>query len=228
MSKKDSKMEEEHFAQEVEGAVLGAEQFLEKNWQKIAIGVGALVVIFLAYVAFDKFVQTPREAEAKNAIAKAEFYFAKDSMNLALNGDGINSGFAYVVDEWGGTSAGNLAKYYAGVCEMKLGNYDNAISYLKDFSTKDFFISVEKNGLIGDAYSEMGDTDKAINFYKKAYNSQNNTLSALYMKKAAQLHESKGNFDDAISLYQRIKNEYYMTSIANDIDKYITRAEYMK
>ncbi|MFV0505482.1 MAG: tetratricopeptide repeat protein [Bacteroidales bacterium] len=228
MSKKDSKKKDEHFAQEVEGAVLGAEQFLERNWQKIAMVVGALVVIFLAYVAYDKFVKTPNEAEAKSAIAKAEFYLAKDSLNLALNGDGINSGFAYVADEFGGTSAGNLAKYYAGVCEIQLGNYERAINYLKSFSTDDFFISVEKEGLIGDAYSEMGETEKAISFYKKAYSAEENTLSALYMKKAALLYESIGNYNTALALYKRIKDEYYTSDVASDIDKYIARAEYMK
>ncbi|MFV0346374.1 MAG: tetratricopeptide repeat protein [Bacteroidales bacterium] len=228
MSKKDSKKKEEHLAQDVEGAVLGAEQFLERNWQKLAIGLVALIVIFFAYVAYQKFINEPKEIDAKNAMAKAEFYFAKDSMNLALNGDGINSGFAYVADEWGGTPAGNLSKYYAGVCELKLGNFDNALDYLKGFSTDDFFLSVEKNGLIGDVYSEMGKTDEAISAYKKAYSAEKNTLSALYMKKAALLHEDKGEYDVALGLYRRIKDEYYTTSIAGDIDKYIMRAEYMK
>ena len=42
---------------------------------------------------------------------KGEQYFAKDSFNLALNGNGADyEGFEAIIDQYGSTSAGNLAK----------------------------------------------------------------------------------------------------------------------
>ncbi len=55
-----------------------------------------------------------------------------------------------MINEYGSTKAGNLAKIYAGVSYANLGQYDKALSYLKDFSGKDAMLSQLVNGAIGD------------------------------------------------------------------------------
>jgi hypothetical protein len=45
------------------------------------------------------------------------------------------------------------------------------------------------------------------------------------LKKAAMANEDKGNYADAVKLYERIKNEFAETTDGKDIEKYISRAK---
>ena len=106
------------------------------KWGKPASIVLALLIIgFGAWFAYNAWVVQPKEEKAQDAIFKAQQYFAQDSLSKALNGDGVNKGFIYVIKNYDGTKSANLSKYYAGICDLKLGNFNEAIKYLKDFST---------------------------------------------------------------------------------------------
>ncbi|MFX8681248.1 hypothetical protein ABTM69_21575, partial [Acinetobacter baumannii] len=73
--------------------------------------------------------------KAVEAIAKAQQYFMADSSRLVLNGDGLNKGVLAIMKTYSGTKTANLARYYAGISYLKLGEFQNAINQLKDFST---------------------------------------------------------------------------------------------
>ena len=45
---------------------------------------------------------------------QAVYYFEKDSLVQALNGDGNNYGFLEIIDEYSLSDAANLSKFYAG------------------------------------------------------------------------------------------------------------------
>jgi hypothetical protein len=47
----------------------------------------------------------------------------------------------------------------------------------------------------------------------------------LYLKKAGLANESKGNFSEALSIYERIQKEFTRTGEAREIDKYIARVK---
>ena len=98
----------------------------------------------------------------------AELYFQKDSFALALNGDEQYEGFLSIADDYGVTKAGNLANYYAGLCYLNLGEFENAIDYFSDFSSNDIILSSLALGCIGDCYAELDDIETALDFYKKA------------------------------------------------------------
>ena len=70
------------------------------------------------------------------------------------------------------------------------------------------------------------DYDKAIEDYLEAVKRSNNDYTApLYSKKAALAYEMKGDYTNALALYQNIKTQYYASTEASDIDKYIARAQ---
>ena len=159
----------------------------------------------------------------------AEKYFETDSFNLALNGDGQYLGFIDIASDYSGTSAGNLANYYAGICHLNLGDNESAIDLLSSFNANDEIVSSIAFGGIGDAYMNLGDSDKAISFYEKAAKNSNNKFTTpIYLKKAALAHESNGDYRIALGHYEKIKAEYGETREAADIDKYITRASLMQ
>jgi tetratricopeptide (TPR) repeat protein len=159
----------------------------------------------------------------------AEKYFEQDSLQLAINGDGLNYGFIDIADEYSGTKAANLAHYYLGICYRNLGEYEFAINELKSFSSNDLMISTVALGAIGDSYMELGDLDAAINYYEKAIRNGNNKLtSPIYLFKAGIACEDAKYFSDAEDNYKAIKADYPDSREAQTIDKYIARVEALK
>jgi len=224
MAKKDNKKEMQF--EEVGEAISKTEQFIENNQQKIIKVTGIIFAIIILVIGIKNFYLKPLENEAQSEMFMAELYFQKDSFNLALNGDGEYLGFLDISNDFSLTKSGNLANYYAGLCFLHLADYENAISYLKDFSSNDIIISSLALGCIGDAYVELGDNEKALKYYKNAVNNSDNQFtSPRYLFKQAMIYESQQDYSKALKIYNLIKDEYKNSNEAAGIEKYISRAE---
>jgi tetratricopeptide (TPR) repeat protein len=197
----------------------------KKNQQLIIyIIVGGLISAG-GILGYTELYQKPREAKAADAMFLAEKYFAQDSSNLVLNGDGTGKGVLYIIKEFGGTSAANLAKYYAGISYFRLGDFSKSITYLKDFSTNAKQVQAVAYGTMGDAYAELKKNDEAIESYKKAgaHFPEDAGISSEYLYRAASLSEMNGKVDEAIAIYQEIKVKYPSSEKGMNADKYIYR-----
>ncbi len=215
---------------EVGEFVSKSERFIENNSKKIIYGIIAVALVVGAILGFKHGYLIPQEKKAAAAIFKGEQYFAKDSFNLALNGNGADFlGFEGIIDKYGSTASGNLAKAYAGICYFKMGDTKNAIAKLKSFSGDDSMISPAIVGLIGDCYVNMGDVKEGVGYFEKAAKKADNVvISPVYLKKAGIAYESLKQYDDAVKAYTTIKEKYYNSTEAADIDKYIARASAAK
>ena len=210
---------------EVDDIVIKARSFWEHNSKKILIITGALLLLVAGIIAYRNFVSEPNERKAAEAMFRAQDYFNRDSVRLALNGDNINPGFLKVISRFGGTNAANLAHFYAGSCYIKLGDFNNAIKQLKDFSTDSKQISARAMCLLGDAYSELGKKEEAAGQYSKAGKlfEKDDFNSPEYLFRAGYLYESIGRNKDAIEMYRLIKDKYAKSQRGFDIDKYLAR-----
>ena len=84
-------------------------------------------------------------------------------------------------------------------------------------------------GAIGDCYATLGQKDEAVNNFKKAAaKADNNSLSPIYLVKAGEVLESDNKYDEALKLYQEVKDKYVQSAMQQDIDKYIERATVKK
>ncbi|NQU53282.1 MAG: tetratricopeptide repeat protein [Bacteroidetes bacterium] len=224
MAKK--KTQQEDNLQELESVLTRTEQFIEDNQNIISYAVGGIILIVVLYLGFNKFYLQPKEDEALSQMFMAENYFEKDSFNLAINGDGNYLGFLDIIDDYGVTKSANRAKYYLGISYLHLGQYEDALDYLKDFKTADLLLAPVVEGAQGDALLELGETDKALKQYKKAYSESDNELTApIYMMKAAGLLETMDELEDALSLYMEIKEKYATSAEGANVDKYIARVK---
>lgn len=211
---------------EVEELVTRSELFIEQNSKKIIFGIIAVAVLVAAILGYKYGYATPQQKKAEAAMFRAELYFDRDSFALALNGDGLNvEGFKSIIDQYGSTDAGNLAKAYAGICYFKLGDNESALDMLKSFSASDKMLSPTIVGLIGDCYVNMGNTEEGISYFEKAASqADNDIISPVYLKKAGVAYESLKQYDKAVKAYTTIKEKYFASVEASDIDKYIARA----
>ena len=204
--------------------LMDAQDFWEKNNKSIIIALSAIIVLAGGYFGYKYLYKLPEEKKGVEAIAKAQQYFANDSLQLALNGDGRNAGFLKVISKYGGTPSGNLAKLYAGETYLQLGDYNNALKYLKDFDGNG---AVQTQalvyGLMGDALSELKKNDEALENYKKAGTTfeQNQALSSEYLFRAASLYEVMGKNKEAIELFQQLKDKFPRTERGFTAEKYL-------
>jgi len=202
-----------------------AQSYFEKNQFKVLGAIGLLALLIGGIAAYFMLYKSPRDAQAMSAMYKAEQQFERDSFALALeNPGGGFDGFLDIIDNYGGTKAGNLAKYYAGVSYLNLGDYDSAINYLQSYKPSGTVLPITRFGAIGDAYSEKGDFDNAINFYKKAVGSKGNEfLTPYYLKKLALLAEKQGSPEEASNYFKQIREKFPNTEASSSAENYLSR-----
>ncbi len=224
MSKEKHTHQDDSF-ENVESALSKTEHFIEENQNRLSMIALAVIIIVAGYWGLKKFYFMPLEQDAQKQIFYAQQYFEQDSFKLALNGDGQNAGFLEIMDEYGSTKAGELATFYAGVSNLHLGNYNEAVDYLKSFSSSEEMVAATAAGALGDAYAELGDNAKAIAQYKTAASYDNTLTAPTYLMKLGVMYEAKGDYKAAVEAYQTIKDKYATSAEARQVDKYLTRAQ---
>lgn len=224
MSKKNTAGDDRMVA--VEEALGKTEQFIEKNQKIMIYAIMGIILVVLVYFGYQKFYISPMEENAQEQIFMAQKYFEKDSLNRALYGDGNAMGFIDIVDDYGSTTTGNLAKYYAGICYLKLGNYEEAIAYLEDHDPVDQMVGPMALGSLGDAYLELNEPEKAVSYYMDAADvNENDFTTPMYLYRAGMTYELLGEYEDAYDAYNRIYNEYYRSTEGRAIERNIAKVK---
>ena len=211
--------------QEVEREPQSAADLLSKYRNYIFIGVGVLALLVIAAVWLGG-MSGKKNTEAHEQMFRAVNYFEADSMDLALNGDSEYPGLLDIIDDYGSTGAGNLAKYYAGIAYLKKGDADSGVSYLKKFNKGDNMASVSAYMALGFAHEELNEPGAAAGYFEKAARavSANKMTTPTMLLNAGRNYEAAGNPSKALQIYKEIKSKYPQSSEGTNIDKYIGRA----
>jgi len=212
----------------VEGAAGKIETFFEENQKVVFSVVIAIILAVAVYVGYERFVMAPKEVAAQEAVFYAQNWFAAGEFQKALEGDGANYGFYEIMDDYKSTKVGKAAKLYAGTCELNLGNYDEAITYLSKFSTKDANVQALAYSRLGDAYAQLENVADAAKEYKKAASASTlDEFKANYYYKAAMAFEYNDDLSGAASMYKEITtiypnaNDFSLTAAAQKLQKQV-------
>jgi tetratricopeptide (TPR) repeat protein len=226
---KKTKNEDPENLQKIESSLTKAEQYIEENQKKLTYIIGGLVIIIALFFVYKNRIVEPKNTKAVEAIWGAERFFEIDSFHIALYGNENVIGFLDVVDTYGSTKSGNLARYYAGVCYLRMGENDNAIKLMRAFKPEENLLAQMKENVLGDAHSNNGNYKEAAGFYERAADiSSSDEFSPLFLLKAGQCYEKIGDTKRALDVYNRIKDTYAHTEQGKDIDKYIVRVTFLK
>jgi tetratricopeptide (TPR) repeat protein len=214
------------------------EEWVEKNQKVILIAVGAIAITVLAYLGFVNVIQEPKEKEAMSEMYQAQEYFdqalttsvANDSLyNLALNGGNSKYGFLDIIENYGGTKAANVSNYYAGVAYLNINDYKNAISYLDAFSSDDAMLGPLAKGAIGDAFVQLNQMDKALEYYQSAASMQANEFTTpRFLLKAGIVALETGNTAKAVAHFENITVLYPKATEAVKAKAYLSKAKAMQ
>ena len=225
MAKKDFKKEDQNL-ENVQEALNTNAMWIEKNQKVITWVVVAVVAVVLGIMAINQYVIKPKAAEASNENAKAVAYFMQENYEKALNGDDAECiGFEQIAQDYKMYQAGKLAALCAGICYYQTGEYEDAAKYLKKFSADDLTIDPAAKQLLGDAYVQMQEYDKAVKAFEAAAKSGNDLIAPMSLKKAGLVYLEMGNKKAAHKVFSAVKADYPMSNEAQDIEKYIAIAE---
>ncbi len=228
MAKNETRAQEVAVAE----AVSRTETFFENNGKKVVIALVVLVLIVAAGYAYKKLVIDRNAERAAELIVEAQYNFegATPDYSLALNGDDNVAGFLNVIEQYGSTPAGNLAKHYAGICYLRLGDKENAAKYLADYKEvagiPAAIVNAQNLGLRGDIAADNGDYAEAVKLYKKAVAASDNEFTApLYLYKEGLALIALGNKDEAVKCLERISTEYPSAVEAREAEKLLGATE---
>ena len=212
-----------------------SEKWVEKNSKILFASLILVAAVIFGYLGYNKYIKEPKEIEAADELAYSKKFFdqaqsttvANDSLyNLALNGADGKYGLLDIIDNYGSTNAGNLAKYMAGISYLKMNDYENAITQLSNFSTEDEIIGGLALGNIGDAFADINQPEQALEYYEKAAKFKTNDFtSPLYLLKAGNTALELKQYKKAESLFTQIKEKHSKSNEAKEIDMYINKAK---
>ena len=213
-----NKIQQQAAAQEQQATK--AEAFFEKNKKGIIIAVVAIIAVIVCAILANTYYFEPSQQEASTELAKSQELFQQEQYDKAL------TGFQKVASDYSSTDAGNLAQLYIGLCQANLGKWQEAVDALESFSGKDdAMISPAAEGALGNAYANLNQLDKAVEHLKKAAElADNNALSPNFLIQAGEILESQGKKDEALKLYQQVKEKYFNSMQYQVIDAFIERA----
>lgn len=224
--KKQDFVKQDEQLQEVNEALSGAGKWIEENSNLISWIVCGIAVVVMAIIAINNYVIKPKALEASNENAKAVVYFMAGDFDKALNGDDAECiGFEAIADEYSLYQQGKLAALYAGICYFEKGEYEEAARLLKKFSAEDLNIDPAARQLLGDAYVELQEYDKAVKAFEAAAESGNELIAPMSLKKAGLVYLKEDQKGKALKAFQTIKEKYPSSAEAQDIDKFIAIAQ---
>lgn len=209
-------------------AVSRTESFFENNGKKVVLALVVVVLLVVCGYAYKKLIVDRNAERASELIVEAQYRFEGETPDyaLALNGDENGAGFLDVIDQYGSTPAGNLAKHYAGVCYLRLGDSENAVKYLSAYKSVDGIpgavVNAQNLGLRGDIAVDKGDYAEAVNLFKKAVAASDNNFTApLYLYKQGLALVALDKADEAVKCFEEISAKYPSSLEAREADKLI-------
>ncbi|WP_341652790.1 tetratricopeptide repeat protein [Blattabacterium cuenoti] len=184
-----------------------------------------IIVLYFTYFSFKKFFLYPSEEKAMKELSYAQQYLSQGEIDKALNKKNIKVnylGFSGIASKYSFTKAGNISKFYAGICYYKLGDYKESIKMMESFSAKDEILSSIKYGIIGDAFIQIKNKKEALKNYVIAANVRENEITTpLYYYKAALLNFYMKKYKNSKFFLKKIEKKYPSFLYKKNVEKYI-------
>lgn len=145
-----------------------SEQFVDKNRKQLTLGLGGAAALILIVIGYSSLVVAPKNTAAEEAAFMAEHYFAKDSADLAMLGDGLNAGLEEILSDHSGTPAAARAAFELGIMHRDAARFDEAVEAFNQAGFSDNVFGPLTDANIGDCLVELGDLEGAEGHFASA------------------------------------------------------------
>ncbi len=195
----------------------------------ISYAATALAVIILAGVVY---INNRRANNEKAAAAFGKIFTVFDQgatdsrqYKIAIDGQPERNlkGLKDIVDEYGGTHAGELARFYLATAYLNLGRYDEALKQFENYGGDTDLLNAAALAGAAKCYESKGDYKTAGARYEKAAGTiASEAVTPEYLTAAARCYGLAGQKERARSLLERLKKEYPASTFAREADRYIS------
>ncbi|MBI3586269.1 MAG: tetratricopeptide repeat protein [Ignavibacteriales bacterium] len=198
-----------------------------ENNKKIVNGVfTGLIIVAVLIVVVTNNMRSNNE-KATTELGKVLRYYDEGKYDIAISGDLQENirGLQSIVDDYGSTKSGELAKLYLANAYYAKNNYDKALQYYSDSSIKDDMLSASASAGVAACYEAKGEYEKAAVYYEKAaFKNGKDVLAAENLHHAAYNYSAAGKKEKAVELYKKLKKDYPTSTYAREIDRLIAEA----
>lgn len=192
--------------------------------KKLLANVGIAIVVLVAGTWFYVNNQRTNNEKAANEFAKVFAYYDNGQFQLAINGVPEKNvrGLSAIVNDYGSTNYGNIARFYLANCYFSTGEVGKALEEYDDASLNAPFLEHSRIAGMAACYEVKGSFADAAKYFEKAGKAdQNDPNAAEYLANAARNYVRSGNKEQAIELYKLIKKEHASSAAARDAERYL-------
>ena len=189
----------------------------------ILVGVVVLAIVIVAYMNN----VTANNVKANTELGKVIPYYDQGKFDVAIGGNLQENvrGLQSIVDDYGSTNAGELAKFYLANAYFAQNDYEKALKYFLSVSVSDDLITASALAGAASCYEAKSDYAKAASMYEKAaFKSTKDVNAAENMFHAARNYLTSGNKEKAAELFKKVKKEFPTSVVAREIDRWIAQA----
>ena len=196
----------------------------------VSYGITAIVALVIVIIVINNNRRANNE-KASSELAKAFTLYDAGATNprsyqLAIDGQperGI-MGLKAIVENYGSTHSGELARFYLANACFNLGQIDEAFKHFDNFSSDDKTLGASALAGLASCYEYKKNYEKASSYYEKAANMVSNAQSTpAYLHFAARCYALSGDKEKAAALYKRLKKEFPTSGFAREAERYIVQ-----
>ena len=193
------------------------------------LGAFGLLVLAILSIPGYMYYQQQQQQRANELLGQILPVYEQGSYQQSLDGAGDAPGLKEIADDYGSTSAGNLATYYAANAYYQTGQFDQALTYFDRFEKQEDFLGASAYAAQAAIYESRGDFQQAAETYEQAASHLESDLTTpRYLLRAGRAFEEAGSFDAAADAYRQITEEYPDAQQAQDAEIYLARVQAKK
>ncbi len=199
-------------------------EYYEANKNKVyMIATGIVIVIALIFFYFNH--KTKSNETAGIELSKINMIYTSGLYQQAIYGDslGMSRGLQYIVDNYGSSENGELAKIMLANCYYSLRDFDNAEKYYKDYSgSNDIYKAASYAGLASIFEAKNDFSNAAENYLKASKHSKLVTNNDEYMFYAIKNYSLANDNENLRKTIKEFKKEYPKSKYLAQLNRYDT------
>ncbi|HLA69496.1 MAG TPA: tetratricopeptide repeat protein [Bacteroidota bacterium] len=198
-----------------------AQSWFEQNRKRL----GTLATILVVVVAATWIYFNDRASSSLNAttdLGKVMRFYDQGQYQTAINGSPQENvrGLEQIVNDYGSTASGEIARLYLGNCYFSLAQYDRALELYRDTDIGEKSLMASVYAGIAACEAEKGNVAESARFYEKAASTDTQNLhTAEYLYRAAGNYVQAGEKEKASDLLERLKKDFPQSTYAREADR---------
>lgn len=197
----------------------------ETHKKTLRYSITAVVIVVLVVVFYIN-NQKANIEKASADLGKVYQYFDNGQYQVAIDGVPERNipGLKAIVENYGGSTAGELARFYLANSYYQIGKYDEALEEFEAFSPTVELLVISRLSGIAACYEAKGEYARAAEFFEQAVGVNTNDVNAAEnLNSAARNFALAGESERALDLYRKLKKNYPTTSYGREAGRFITQ-----